>query len=320
MGKGTIQRSLRLIVAVNVGWLASGWVGCARRDEQPVSRAPVTDLLPIDRARAVAVRSEPARAVLELVDLAQGVRWRAAVPPFAGSPQRPGLAASSTVVHVRVVSDGHADLIALDARSGKRLTTVRLSAGWPPSEAGWSLPRAMSVAGDGRSYQLLGDERRGAVVAVSLAGGKILWRHEVEGRIDLAVAAGPDLSLVVDGRLQRLDGETGAPDGSAAGGEVKVGASGGGIYSLTSDLAPLLAPGTPPRIPPVELTFDPAARSLLALEPATGRRLGAIAWPPGALTPEPHHYKEGALWVVLPRGLAALDARTLRMTPAVRAQ
>ncbi len=300
--------------------MASGWVGCARREEPPVSRAAIADLLPIDRARAVAVRSEPARAVLELVDLAQGVRWRAAVPPYAGSPQRPGLAVSSAVIHVRVVSDGHADLIALDARSGKRLGSVRLSEGWPPSETGWTLPRAMSVAGDGRSYQLFGDERRGAVVAVSQGGAEVVWRHEVVGRIELAAATGPDLSLVVDGRIQRLDGETGAPDGSSAGGEVKVGASGGGIYSLTSDLAPLLAPGTPPRPPPVELTFDPASRSLFALEPATGRRLGAIPWPDGALTPEPHHYKEGALWVVLPRGLAALDARTLQMTPAARVQ
>ena len=296
-----------LAACAAVGLAATGWsAACARRDQEKVTtRAPITDFIPIDRARAIAIRSEPTRSIVERVDLAHGVRWRAAIPPYAGSQGRPGLASSAAVVHVRVVSDAGAELVILDLTSGRSLASLRLS---PSAQAP---THAMSVTAPDRSYQLVAD----AVVAVPFERAEILWRRQVAGRIDLAAAAGDDLVLVVDGRVQLLVGATGDPR-PTAGGQVEVASGGGGVYSLTSDLASLLVPGSSPRAPPIELTFDPSAGSLTALEPATGRRLGAVPWPAGAPPPEPHHYREGALWIALPRGLAALDARTLRITAA----
>jgi len=208
--------------------------------------------------------------------------------------------------------------VTLQAADGEQIAALRLTEGWPPSPTGYALAHVMSVAGAERSYQLVGDERRGAVVAVS-PGGAATWRHPVAGRIDFAVEAGAHLALVVDGRLQLLDGATGATT-SEPGGEVKVAPNPEGTpYSLTSDLAALVAPGTAAHPSPLELLFDPGAGTLTAFDRASGRRLGSAAWPPGAPPPVPHQYKDGVLWIAGAEGLTVLDARTLRMT-AVRVQ
>jgi hypothetical protein len=302
-----------------VGATATGAAaGCSRR-ESAKARGAYVDVVPIDGARAVAVRSDASRSSVEMVDRAQGVRWRVETARYAGSPKRPGVVAPSPdAVHVRVVADGHTDLVTLRASDGKQLASLRLSKGWPPSPTGYALAHVMSVAGAGRSYQLVGDERRGAVVAVSPAGAAT-WRHPVAGRIDFAVEAGSYLALVVDGRLQLLDSATGATASEPAG-EVKVAPNQAGTpYSLTSDLAALVAPGTDSHPSPLELLFDPGAGTLTSFDRASGRRLGSAAWPPGAPPPEPHQYKDGVLWIVGADGLTALDAHTLRMT-AVRVQ
>lgn len=306
-------------IGVGVGAMATGSAtGCGRR-EQPRARGPYVDVVPIDRSRAVAVRSDATRSTVELVDRARGVRWRVDTARYAGSPKRPGaVAPAPDAVHVRVVSDGHADLVTLRASDGKELASLHLTGDWPPSPSGYALAHVMSVAGAGRSYQLVGDQRRGAVVAVS-AGGAALWRHPVAGRIDFAVEAGSQLALVADGRLQLLDAATGATASEPAG-EVKVAPSAGDTpYSLTSDLAALVVPGAAARPPPLEVLFDPGARTLSTFDSATGGRGGSFPWPPGAPPPEPHQYKDGVLWIVDAGGLSALDARTLRMTP-VRVQ
>ena len=292
--------------------------GCSRR-EPARPRGPYVDVVPIDGARAIAVRSDASRSTVEMVDRAQGVRWRVETARYAGSPKRPGVVAPSPdAVHVRVLSDGHADLVTLRAADGKEIASLRLTEGWPPSPSGYALAHVMSVAGAERSYQLVGDERRGAVVAVSPAG-RATWRHPVAGRIDFAVEAGSHLALVVDGRLQLLDGATGAIASQPAG-DVKVAPSQEGTpYSLTSDLAALVAPGTSSHPSPLELLFDPGAGTLTTFDRASGRRLGSAAWPPGAPPPEPHQYKDGVLWIARRDGLTALDARTLRISP-VRVQ
>jgi hypothetical protein len=302
-----------------VGGLATGSAsGCGRR-ESARARGPYVDVVPIDGARAVAVRSNPSRSTVEMVDRAHGVRWRVETARYAGSPKRPGVVAPSPdAVQVRIVADGHADLVTLRAADGEQIASLRLTEGWPPSPTGYALAHVMSVAGAERSYQLVGDEHRGAVVAVS-PGGAATWRHPVAGRIDFAVEAGAHLALVVDGRLRLLDGATGATTSEPAG-EVKVAPNPEGTpYSLTSDLGALVAPGAASHPSPLELLFDPGAGTLTAFDRASGRRVGAAAWPPGAPPPEPHQYKDGVLWIVGAKGLTALDARTLRMT-AVRVQ
>jgi hypothetical protein len=153
-------------------------------------------------------------------------------------------------------------------------------------------------------YELLGDERRGAVVAIE--GGAIAWRREVVGHIELAAATEDRLSIVVDGKVRQLDA-TGAM--SPPVGEVRVGGTGRHPYALTSDVAALLDPGAAAAPPPaVDLVFDPAARTLTRVERGGATR-GVFPWPAGALPPEPHHHADGVVWMVFPDHVEPLDVR-----------
>jgi len=295
------------------------WAGCSKRRVAEPVHSLIQDVMPIDRARAIAVHAatSPDKSVVERIDLAGGPRWHVELPRYAGSRQVTGLVTTPDVVQVRVVSAGQAELVALDLRDGRPVASLQLTQGWPESESGHSLPRAMSVAGRDRAYQLVGGEKRSAVVAVSLRGDRELWRHPIAGRIDLGVEAGDELALVVGGKILRLDGTTGTTRASPAD-AVEVAARSRGPYSLTSDLAALVAPAAAPPPQPVEVVFDPGARTLTSFDRANGRRLGSFDWPVTAAPPEPHHYKDGVVWIAFPNTAAALDARSLEIKAATQ--
>ncbi len=306
------MRVLSVLSIVVGGALVSG--GSCRREHTHAPPPPYRDVFAVNAHDALAVRSGGSKTLIEWVNIRRGIRWRASVPRYAGSPQVPGLAASDKVVLLRVVSRGGADQVVLNATDGSVERTVHLTQGWPSSPSGYSLDPAMTVPGEQRCYQLVGDEHRGAVVAVSLDDGRAEWRHDVAGRIDLAVEVGSRLALVVAGKVELLDAATGNP--VSAGPKVRVHVGGGrdGPYSLTSDLGALLVSGLPRTRPSgLELAFDPGAHALTSFDRVSQARLGTLPWPAGALAPEPHHYRDESLWLVFPDHLAVLDPRTLHL-------
>ncbi len=306
------MRFLSLSAIVMVAVLVSCG-GCHRKHTQ-TPPPPYRDVLAVDAANAVAVRSGGSKSLIEWVNLRRGVRWRTNVPAYAGNPRVSGLAVSNAVVLVRVVSHGGADQVVLDAADGSVERTVHLTQAWPGSPSGYSLDPRMTVSGEQRCYQLVGDQHRGAVIAVSLHDGRAEWRREVAGRINLAVEVGARLAVVVAGKVELLDAASGKPVSGAPDGRVQLGRGRNGPYSLTSDLGALLLPATT-RAPPsgLELAFDPGAHTLTSFDRATGARLGTLPWPAGALPPQPHHYRDESLWLVFPDHLAVLDPRALRI-------
>jgi hypothetical protein len=286
-----------------------GSTSCKRVADTPAP--PFQDVLPIDRDSALSIGPRGSGSIVAMIDIDRGVRWQAEVPAYAGNPRLLGLAATGAVVQVRVVSDGHAEVFTFDAGKGRLLAELLLTEGEPPSPSGYSLAHLLSVSGSDRVYQLVGDDEAGSVVAVSTDGGA-LWRRDVDGRIDLAAEAGDTLAVVVGGVVELLDAATGQPV-PGGGGKAAVGGSEVATYSLTSDLAGLLVPGAATAASPLELTFDRRSRVLTSFDRKSGRKLGAVMWPPAALAPEPHHHVDGALWLVFPDRLVTVDARTLEV-------
>jgi hypothetical protein len=293
--------------------LACAYACTRTRADEIVDAGPYLDVLALDRTRAVTVRPElgGTRSIVAMYDIQSGTRWQATTSHYGGDAQVSGLDASDRIVSVRVVRDGHADVVMLDARDGTPLGTLALTDGWPPSPTGYSLAHVMTVPGRDHIYQVVGDAQRGAVVAVSPDDGKAQWRHDVTGRIDLVTEVGDRVAIAVDGTVALLDVATGAIAGT--GGRVEIGDTTGRPYALTADLAALLVPSATSDRGPLDLVFDPGARTLTSADRAAGSLLGVFRWPADAHAPEPHHYRDGVVWLVFPDRLATLDARTLKV-------
>src|SRR5207237_5341081 len=86
------------------------------------------EVFALDGDYAVALRHERGsdRSFVELVQLGRGVRWQALIPPYAGRPDAPGIAASPTAITVRVRRDGKDELWALSTEDADKLGQVEL--------------------------------------------------------------------------------------------------------------------------------------------------------------------------------------------------
>ncbi|MEZ4365068.1 MAG: hypothetical protein R2939_02130 [Kofleriaceae bacterium] len=303
-----------VVVGLVVGGVGVWWM--ARSRPTP---GPFVDLIAVGDRGAIAVRAEGGgtRNFVELIELGVGARWQALVPPYAGTPQAPGLTVTQRLVNARVVRDGRDEVFTVALVDAVKVGGARLTEAWPQAPGGHTVPTVVSVDGVFHTYEVVGDATRHAVIALSRTDGLAAWRHEGTGAIVDAFEVGAKLALVnPDGAVVLLDAATGAIDPAAtaahAGERVPVPAAEGAPYDLTDptlrgaaalgDAEATAALATQPR-----LRFDPGARTLSVEGGAP------IAWPPDALAPRPHHLAGavGLLWMVWPDRVAAVDARTL---------
>jgi hypothetical protein len=138
------------------------------------------EVFALDARTAVALRREVGsdRSFVELVELGRGVRWQALIPPYAGRPDAPGIAASQVAITVRVRRDGKDELWALSTEDADKLGQVELRSG--DARAGARAPGVVTVADHVQSFELVGDATHAtAVTAILLAEGRAQWRVDL---------------------------------------------------------------------------------------------------------------------------------------------
>lgn len=260
------------------------------------------DVLAIDADLALAVRRErtSARAFVELRHRDGKVSWQAMVPPYAGQPGAPGLAASPDAVSVRVVRDQRGEVFGLSMRNAAKLGGLLLARNRPRDPRGFTLPAAVTLHDGASSYELFGREGSEAwavVASINLTTGKQRWHVElgavpiraaglVPGALWLRQGAAVRVLSTADGA--ELTGQAAAAGQAAA--EVAAAAS--------AEQRVLFDDGV------LRITFERAAR---AVQVRRGDAAPVLyPWPEAALEPWPYHLAGGRLWVVLPDRLQVL--------------
>ena len=294
-----------LAIGLSVGALGIWWMQRAR----PRAGAYV-DVLAVATDAAVAIRGEDGgkRSFVELI--ADGrLQWQALVPRYADPPRGTGLAASGNAVTVRVVRDGRPELFALATRDAEKLGGLHLS-DRPPAAGGYTLPRVATVSDGARSFELFGDDRAVDAVAIGLGDGHVLWRVGLgPGPIEDAAVVDGDLVVRQAGRVRGFNGATGderltapalpAPLVDAI--EPRV------FAAVGAERASAVVVGDRGRF----YVLDPVSHRLASVDGAAQTVTAIVRWPDGARVPAAQHVAPGALWLVAPGGISALDAVTL---------
>ncbi len=164
-----------LAIGLAVGGLGV-WVMVSSR----VHAGAYFEVLATDGPYAVALRhhDDSPRAFLELIEIGHGVRWQAMVPPYAGTPTAPGLAASPTAITVRIRRDGRDELWAMSTRDAEKLGQPGLVPGAPAP--GVQPPAVVTVADSVQSFEFAGAvDHETSVVGIELAVGAPKWRIEL---------------------------------------------------------------------------------------------------------------------------------------------
>jgi hypothetical protein len=315
-----------LILAVG---LAIGTVGVWWMVRVRPAPGPYVDVLAVSRNSAVAIRGERGndRAFAELIDGGR-VRWQAHVPHYQDPPHGIGIAASVKAVAIRVVRQGRPEVFALSPLDAAKLGGIALTThARKPSPIGYTLPHVTTVSDGKTAYELCGTEGDWTkAFAFSLDDGRLLWREDVPPHAYLdATFAGDDLMLWYGGGVVALAGATGeqvavpgdrVPDGSPAMDDTRTLPDvviGGRRLRITGVDA---ARVTVVRADDRTLLYAPAERVLASVDGA-GRITAEVRWPSAARQVQAHHAADGALWMVLPDRVAALDAATLQALTSV---
>ena len=282
------------------------------------------DVLALGGDDAVAIRRERGseRAFVEMIAGAR-VRWQALVPRYAGiSPNAisgVGLAASANAVTVRVIRDGQPELFALSTGDAGKLGSLHLASDRPKSPTGHTLPAAITLHDGARSYELLGEEGDWTrVAAFDLATGTIAWVRDLDGE--------PVREARVIGDRVRLWRVSSVVELATRDGAVSHGVASPGPAEADDRALPVLALDAGARRlaggdltgayvvrqGPQWIVVAPRARVAVSVDAATAAITAQVRWPPDALAPRQHHLAEGALWIVRPDGLVAVDPASLQ--------
>lgn len=172
-------------VIVLVGVVAAGlavWFMIASKPEA----GAIVDTFALDKTHALVVRAE-AGGERNFVELRDGDRvvWQAIVPAYAGRPGAPGVAWNDLAVSVRVIRDGRAEIFAVALSNGSKLGGFKLAPGKGKVTKQTTGP--VTLTDHVRSYEIVAGVGWAEIVAIDLATGQALWRHELEGA---AVEAG----------------------------------------------------------------------------------------------------------------------------------
>jgi hypothetical protein len=290
---------------------AAAAVGCWWMVHARSHATAFLDVMALDGETAVAIRAErkSARNFLELRHFDGAVAWQAMVPPYAGRPGAPAIAASPQAVSVRVVRDGHSEVFGMSVTNAAKLGALKLAASRPASATGATLPAAVTLTDLHFGFELIGEQPAAgvaagsawaALVAIDLATGKQRWQQDL--------GAAPVTAAGVS------DGAVWIRQGSA--GDV-----GSGLRAFRT------IDGTPTQLPAEALPdtdaalaaaplrrisqrgdqtveYDRAARVLLVSRGA--EIVARHPWPAGAMEPWPYHYAGGRLWIVFADHLESL--------------
>lgn len=256
------------------------------------------DVLALDADTALVVRGEHSsdRAFVELRHHDGTVAWQAMIPPYAGRPGAPGLAASRDAASVRVVRDGGAEVFGLSMRNASKLGGFKLAASRPRHPGGHTLPSAVTLTDLRYSFELVGQERSekeatdpwASLIAVDLATGRGQWSMDLG--TDPITAAG-----LVDGAVWVQQA-----------GQIRGFRTADGVATTVTASPPpaselvrtLLAEGD------LRVEFERRPRQLVVHRGA--QELMRHAWPNEALEPWPYHLAAGRLWIVSPEALTSL--------------
>ena len=138
---GRLVVAVVLTIGVGVGALGSWWLVRSR----PVP-GDFIDAVATPDGGAVVIRHERG-SKNDFVDVygRDRLRWRALIPRYAGAVGTPAIAATSEVVTVRVVRDGHPNVFAFDIEHGRRLASFDLAEGEPADPAVYTKPGLATV-------------------------------------------------------------------------------------------------------------------------------------------------------------------------------
>jgi hypothetical protein len=175
-----------VIVGLAVGGVGVWWMLQARP-----APGEVIDRIALGGDATVVIRREAhsERAMIELVR-GGALAWQALIPPYAGRPGAPGVAAAANAISVRVVRS-RPEIWVLSTRNATKLGAIALDQYAP---GGWNQAGASGVvsAGDGvRSYEVVDGLAGTAVVAIDLERGSVLWHRDVPGPVR-AVTSTPE--------------------------------------------------------------------------------------------------------------------------------
>lgn len=306
-----MSRRLGLLgpILVLVGAVVAGggiwWMNRARSHA-----GPFVDVLALDGETALAVRGErsSSRAFLELRRFSGEVAWQAMVPPYAGRPGAPGLAASSEAASVRVVRSGGAEVFGMSMRNAAKLGGFKLAADRPRDPSGHTLPAAVTLTDLRSSFELVGQEASNrsegaggpagaastpgwaALAAVDLATGRKQWDTDLGAEPIRAAGVAEGVVWIQQGaQLRGFRTADGAPVPVPPG--VAPPPADGPVRTLLRDGELLVE-------------YDRKARELLVHRGA--QLLLRHPWPAGAIEPWPYHLAGGRLWIVSPDRLDTL--------------
>ena len=167
------------IVALGVAVAALGTYAVISGRPEP---GDLLDRIEIDPERAIIVRTERAgeRHFVELVEHSAGVDvlvWRALVPPYAGRPGAPGIAWGKNTITVRVIRGGRAEIFGLALDNAAKLGGFKLAPGKGPVVKQTSGP--VTLTDHDRSYELVEGVGWHQLVAIDLATGEAVWKHDL---------------------------------------------------------------------------------------------------------------------------------------------
>jgi hypothetical protein len=271
---GRLVVAVVLTIGVGVGALGSWWLVRSR----PVP-GDFIDAVATPDGGAVVIRHERG-SKNDFVDVygPDRLRWRALIPRYAGAVGTPAVAATSKVVTVRVVRDGHPNVFAFDIEHGSKLASFDLAEGEPADPAVYTKPGLATVMAGAWSVEVLA-RPDGSARLYAMA----LDEHRVAWKADLAKAP----SAVWIGQ----------------GGQVRA-----QVDQIVYAWNLLTGEGEQPKLldGPRPTMGDPARVIAEGFEFNDGNRV-VVPVPRTAVAPQPYHLAGGRGWIIEPDKLSIVD-------------
>lgn len=278
-----------VIVGAAAAALGVWWMKRARSEA-----GAYVDAFALDGETALVVRAEKTsdRSFLELRHFDGAVAWQAMVPPYAGRPGAPGVAASRDAASIRVVRNGGSEVFGMAMRNASKIGGFKLANDRPRDPLGHTLRAAVTLTDLRSSFELVGQENTAdpwaAVVAVDLATGKRQWDVQLGPAPVLAAGLQGDVLWVKQGDAVRgFRTADGAPTPVAV-----------EPTDAEAPLRTLLTDGD------LRVIYERQRRDLVVFRGS--ETLLRKPWPQDALEPWPYHLAGGRLWVVSPSGVDTL--------------
>jgi hypothetical protein len=163
---------------VLVGALVAGVAIWFMQTQRPVP-GEVIDTFTIDPAHSLLVRHEAKsdRGFIELRERGE-LKWRALIPPYAGSRGRSGVAWSDQAVTVRVSRNGRAEVFAFARENAHKLGSLRLAPEHEPIETHEKGP--LTLSDHVHSYELVRGPEWQQLIAIDLARGGGDWKVDLD--------------------------------------------------------------------------------------------------------------------------------------------